>query len=242
MIKKIKLKVTLAAIPVFLMLTGCASDGSKFRSYSKQKGQRAVVVNMGVQRAEYFSNKLGGGLGLIGAALEFAATKDKANTQKDEIEDALSSRDLVAEFGSDFQKQVSKCGVAVSQMVRVETPTKNEWIEKELENWWKSDEPSAAVMKARGEETLAFEVAVGAVVVTSKITGESLGADVRVKIFDLNNSKLIDKINVTNVFAESIELKSFSAEKDRRQSELIEATTKSFKELSTSLGKKLCEV
>jgi hypothetical protein len=197
---------------------------------------------MGVQRAEYFSNKLGGGLGLIGAALEFAATKDKANTQKDEIEDALSSRDLVAEFDSVFQKQLAKCGFPVSQKVRVEATSKNEWVDKELANWWKSDQPTAALIKAREEEALAFEVAVGAIVVTSKITGESLGADVRVKIFDLNNSKLIDKIIVTNVFADSIELKRFSSEKDGRQNELIEATTKSFNELGTSLGKKLCDV
>jgi hypothetical protein len=242
MTKKSNFKIPLVSIPIFLMLTSCASDGSNFRSYSKHKGQKAVVINMGVQRAEYFSNKLGGGLGLIGAALEFAATKDKANTQKDDIEDALSSRDLLAEFDSVFQKQLAKCGFPVSQKVRVEPTSKNEWVDKELTNWWKSDQPTAALIKAKGEEGLAFEVAVGAVVVTSKITGESLGADVRVKIFDLNNSKLIDKIIVTNVFADSIDLKRFSSEKDGRQSELIEATTKSFNELGTSLGKKLCDV
>lgn len=234
--------ITFLVLPILLLLTGCASDGTKFRSYSKQKGQRAVVANMGAQRAEYFSNKLGGGLGLIGAALEFAATKDEANKQKDEIELTLSSRDLLTEFDSIFQKQVSNCGVAVSKVVRVDAPSKNEWVEKDLENWWKSDKPSAAVMKARGDETLAFEVAVGALVVTSRVTGESLGADVRVKIFDLEKSWLIDKIIVTNIFVESIELKKFSAEEDEKRSELIAATTKSLNRLGNILGKKLCDV
>ncbi len=242
MSQKLSAGVKILAVPVFLLMVGCASDGSKFRSYSKPKDQKAVVISLGVQRAEYFSNKLGGGLGLVGAALEFAATKDKSNTQKEEIEDVLSSRDFLGEFDSVFQKNVSKCGVNVSQNVRIEAPSRDDWIERELANWWKSEEPSAAAIKAKGDESLAFEIALGAVVVTSKISGETLGADVRVKIFDLKNSKLIDKIIVTNVFDESVELKNFGADKDKKRRELIEASTKSLNQLGTSLGKKLCDV
>jgi hypothetical protein len=242
MIEKISVRAKVSVVLPLLLLTGCASDGSKFRSYSKPKDQRAVVISMGVQRAEYFSNKLGGGLGLIGAALEFAATKDKANTQKEEIEDALSSKDLLGEFDSVFQKNLSKCGVNVSQNVKIEPPSKDDWLQRGLDDWWKSEQPSAAALKANGQESLAFEVALGTVLVTSNIRGETLGADVKVKIFDLKNSKLIDKIIVTNVFDESIELKHFGTDKDKKRRELIEATTKSLNQLGTNLGKKLCEV
>jgi hypothetical protein len=239
---KIIITAKCLAIPIFFVLTSCASDGSKLRSYSKTRGQKAIVANMGVPRTEYFSNKLGGGLGLIGAAIEAAATKNTSTTQAEEIETALATKDIVADFGSFFKQQLTKCRYDVSQEVRVAPQSREEWWRRDITNWRKSAMPSPEVKKARGVESLAFEIAVVNLVVTSRMNGEILGADVEVKIFDLENSNMIEKIAATNIFVEAIDLKNFSGDKDKKYSELNEATTMALNQLAFSLGKKLCDI
>jgi hypothetical protein len=240
--KLIRITGIFLIVPVLLVLTSCASEGSQFKAYSKTKGQKAIVANMGIPRTEYFSNKLGGGLGLVGAVIEAAATKNTSNSQTEEIDVVLARKDLTAEFGSVLRKHLAKCSFDVSQEIRVLPQSKEDWWQRDIISWRKSSTPSPDVMTARGSESLAFEVAVVNLVGTSRMTGEILGADVEVKIFDLTTSKLIEKITVANVAIDAIELKNFGADKDKKHAELVTAQEKSFDQLALSLGKKLCDV